>query len=340
MYPHLVELAREVHPVLDWVQAAPWDGVDRIEALVDTLHLVDGCREPEFRRTLVRRWLLGAAASILPEFEGRFAAQGVLVLQGEQGRHKTRWFRSLAPAGSPWLLTGRRLDPSDRDSVQAATSVWLVELGEIDATFRRADIAALKAFVTQERDTYRSSYDRREENVCRRTCFVATVNETEYLVDKTGNRRWWTIPVERCDAEHGIDLQQLWAQVVALARLPSARWWLDDDETAKLNLLNADHEPDDAIASEVRDTWRPALFDAANPPRGASLAEVCRAMVSFSGRAPTPQETHRIVQALREVGVRSHKTNRGRVYYCERVAGAGVPVDGGDRRVGGRSWHE
>ncbi|MBM5812987.1 MAG: bifunctional DNA primase/polymerase, partial [Gammaproteobacteria bacterium] len=39
VYPHLVELAREVHPVLDWVQAAPWDGVDRIEALIDTLHL-------------------------------------------------------------------------------------------------------------------------------------------------------------------------------------------------------------------------------------------------------------------------------------------------------------
>lgn len=323
VYPHLVELAREHHPVLEWISSRAWDGVDRVEALIGTLHLADGCREPEFRRSLVWRWLLGAAASLLPEFEGRFAAQGVLVLQGEQGRHKTRWFRSLAPAGSDWLLTGRRLDPSDRDSVQAATSVWLVELGEIDATFRKADIAALKAFVTQERDTYRSAYDRREERFCRRTVFLASVNEAEYLVDKTGNRRWWTVPVERCNAEHGLDLQQVWAQLVACARLPSARWWLDEAETAVLAGLNQDHEPDDAIASEVRDTWQVCtLFDAAKPPRGVSLAEVCRALVSFEKRAPTPQETHRIVQALRELGVRSHKTNKGRVYYAERVPGS------------------
>jgi putative DNA primase/helicase len=323
IYSHLTELAREHHPVLDWIAAKPWDGEDRVQPLLSTLHLAADCREPEFRRDLVYRWLLGAAASILPEFEGRFAAQGVLVLQGAQGRHKTRWFRSLAPAGSDWLLTGRRLDPSSRDSVQAATSVWLVELGEIDATFRKADVAALKAFVTQERDTYRSAYDRREEQICRRTVFLASVNEPEYLVDTTGNRRWWTVPVDRCDADHGIDVQQLWAELVALARLPSARWWLDDAESAQLAGLNADHEPDDAIASEVRDTWRPvSLFDSANPPRGASLAEVCRALVTFERRAPSPQETHRIVQALRDMGVRSHRNNRGRVYWCERVPGS------------------
>ena len=327
VYPHLVELAREHHPVLAWVGSRPWDGVDRVEALISSLQLRDGDRDPEFRRLLVWRWLLGAAASILPEFEGRFAAQGVLVLQGEQGRNKTRWFRSLAPPGSDWLLTGRRLDPSDRDSVQQATSVWLVELGEIDATFRKSDIAALKAFVTQEGDMYRSSYDRREERICRRTVFLASVNEVEYLVDKTGNRRWWTVPIEWCNPEHGVDVQQLWAQLVALARAPAARWWLDEAETATLKALNEDHEPDDAICSEVRDTWQVvSLFDAARPPRGVSLAELCRALASFERRAPTPQETHRIVQALREMGVRSHKTNKGRVYYAERVPGSEQPA--------------
>ena len=335
---HLVEMAREYHPALAWVQSRAWDGVDRVEALVDTLELAATAREPEFRRELVRRWLLGAAASILPEFEGVFAAQGVLVLQGAQGKGKTRWVRSLVPAASPWVLTGRRIDPSSKDSVQIATAVWLVELGELDATFRRADIAALKAFTTQESDTLRTAYDRREERIARRTVFVASVNEPEYLVDTTGNRRWWTLPIERCNADHGIDLQQLWAQLVQLARGAGARWWLDDAEAATLADLNSDHEPDDALQAEVRDTWAPALFDVGNPPEGLSLAEVARGLPSMEKKTPSPVETHRIVLALRLMGVRSHRLNRGRVYYVTRTAGAFVPAERPSAGAGRRDY--
>lgn len=333
---HLNELAVEYHPVLDWVQSRPWDGRDRLPELLDTLHLQPGA-DAELCGVLVTRWLLGCAAAILPDFAGRFTAQGVLVAQGEQGRNKTRWLRALAPAGSGWVLTGRSLDPRDRDSVQAATSVWLCELGEVDATFRKSDIATLKAFVTQDADTYRSAYARREERVTRRTVFFASVNDPQYLVDKTGNRRWWTVPIERCDADHQVDVQQLWAQVVDLVRQPGARWWLDEAELGRLADANTDHEPDDALASEVRDTWAPVLFDVASDARrGVSLAQVCQALASFERKTPTPAETHRIVQALRDMGVASRRDNRGRVYYVERRAGTEQPQQ--TQRTGWDRW--
>jgi len=315
---HLNEMAQEYHPVLDWVRSRPWDGADRIAALLASVELQRGA-DTELCGLLMVRWLLGAAAAILPDFDGRFAAQGVLVYQGEQGRHKTRWLRSLAPVGSPWILTGRMLDPRDRDSVQAATSVWLTELGEVDATFRRSDIAALKAFVTQESDTFRAAYAKREERRTRRTVFFASVNHSDYLVDTTGNRRWWTVPIERCHADHGIDTQQLWAQLVELALAPDARWWLDDGELERLAEANSYHEPDDALASEVRDCWRPIPFEVARPPRGVSLADIVHALPSFASKTPTPAETHRIVQALRDCAIQSVKDKRGRRYYAERI---------------------
>ena len=320
---HLNELAQEHHPVLQWVQSRPWDGVDRMPELLASVELQQSVTDRDLCSLLIYRWLVGAAAAILPDFDGRFAAQGVLVFQGEQGRAKTRWLRSLAPPGSAWVLTGRMLDPRDRDSVQAATSVWLCELGEVDATFKRSDIAALKAFVTQESDTYRSAYARREERVIRRTAFFASVNPEHYLVDKTGNRRWWTVPIERCHPEHGIDVQQLWAQMAVEARQPAARWWLDDDELARLSEVNSDHEPDDALAAEVRDHWQACTpFDVARPPRGVSLAEICRALPSFANKTPSPTETHRIVQALRDAGVQGRKDKKGRVYYAEQTTQA------------------
>lgn len=318
VFKHCNELAVEYHPVLQWVQGRAWDGVDRLPELLATLQL-QAQADPELSGLLVTRWLMGCAAAILPDFAGQFTAQGVLVAQGEQGRNKTRWLRSLAPPGSGWVLTGRTLDPRDRDSVQAATSVWLCELGEVDATFRKSDIAALKAFVTQDADTYRSAYARREERVTRRTVFFASVNDPQYLVDKTGNRRWWTVPIERCDADHQVDVQQLWAQVVQLVRQPGARWWLDEAELVRLAEVNVEHEPDDALAAEVKDTWAPMLFDVASDAhRGVSLAQVCRGLPSFESRTPTPAETHRIVQALRELGATSRRDNRGRVYFVQR----------------------
>ena len=326
VYKHLNELAVEYHPVLQWVESQAWDGVDRLPDLLATLEL-QAQADAELSGLLVERWLMGCAAAILPDFTGQFTAQGVLVAQGEQGRNKTRWLRSLAPPGSGWVLTGRTLDPRDRDSVQAATSVWLCELGEVDATFRKADIAALKAFVTQDADTYRSAYARREERVTRRTVFFASVNDPQYLVDKTGNRRWWTVPIERCNADHQVDVQQLWAQVVELVRQPGARWWLNEDEQQRLAAVNVDHEPDDALAAEVRDTWQPILFDvASDKQRGVSLAEVCRGLPSFENKTPSPAETHRIVHALREMGARNRRYNNGRAYFVERRTDLPAPA--------------
>ena len=332
---HLNELAVEYHPVLQWVQSRAWDGVDRLPELLATLEL-QAAADVGLCHLLTTRWLMGCAAAILPDFTGQFAAQGVLVAQGEQGRNKTRWLRSMAPPGTGWVLTGRTLDPRDRDSVQAATSVWLCELGEVDATFRKADIAALKAFVTQDADTYRSAYARREERVTRRTVFFASVNDPQYLVDKTGNRRWWTVPIERCNADHQVDVQQLWAQVVELVRQPGARWWLNEAEQGWLAEANVEHEPDDALAAEVKDVWRVVPFVVASDksPRGVSLAQVCRGLPSFERKTPSPAETHRIVHALKELGAGSRRFNTGRVYYVERRAEA----EASGKRAWGDEW--
>ena len=317
VFKHLVEIADEYHPVRQWLRTAPWDGSDRVEALIDSVELRPEANR-ELCRLLIRRWLLGAVAAVLPEFEQRFVAQGVLVAQGEQSRGKTRWLRSLAPPvaeAQDWVLSGETLDPSDRDSTQRATSTWLCELGEVDATFNKSDIAALKSFLTRATDTYRSAYARREEHIVRRTVFFASVNDPVYLVDHTGNRRWWTVPVERCHPDHGVDLQQVWAQLAAEVE-GGGRWWLDDAELEQLNAANRDHEPDDALAAEVRDTWQ--ANDWPGVP-GVSLATICRALPSLATRTPTPGETKRITSALRAIGVKDSKTKYGRVYMAAKA---------------------
>lgn len=286
----LIISKRWSHPVADWIRSVPWDGVDRIQSLFESLTLNEEWADKEVRpaeygrlavtrRDLALRMLTGwaitaAKAACLPAGarEG-VAAQGVLVLQGPGGCGKSRWFQALGPPDKAlWVKESCILDPSNRDSLQAATKAWICEIGELDGTFRKSDIAALKAFLTSRVDTYRKAYDASDEDVARRTVFAASVNDAVFLVDDTGNRRFWGMQVIACNAEHGIALQQLWAQADHLARTQPERGWLDADEAACLASSNETFESVDPLWESLCRAWGKADKD--NPGAWVSLDEI------------------------------------------------------------------
>lgn len=242
------------NPVSDFILSKPWDGVTRIKALCDTLET-----EPGFNRDLVelliRRWLVSAvAAALLPS---GFWSKGVLVLQGEQSLGKSAWFKALVPNDQRQLIkVGANIDPANKDTISSAISHWMVELGELDGTFRKADIAKLKGFISSDMDLLRKPYDRLESTYQRRTVFFASVNPKHFLADETGNVRWWTIPVTAVNYAHDIDTQQLWAEVASQFR-EGERWWLEAGEEAALEVVNREHESVDPLEEmlQTRFSW-------------------------------------------------------------------------------------
>lgn len=261
-YVKLIAMSNRYNPASEFITAKPWDGVSRIYDLCDTLETAEG-----FDRSLVlmmvRRWLISAVAAAMQPTG--FYSKGVLVLQGEQSLGKTAWFRSLVPPTLRELIkVGATIDPANKDSVSSAIGRWMVELGELDATFRKSDIARLKSFISQDRDEIRRPYDRLESTYQRRTVFFASVNPKHFLADDTGNVRWWTIPVTRINYEHDIDMQQVWAEVAQLYR-EGERWWMNADEEAMLEQVNKEHEAIDPVEEMIlmRYEWgcdRPAAY--------------------------------------------------------------------------------
>lgn len=261
-YVKLIAMSNRYNPASEFITAKPWDGVSRIYDLCDTLETAEG-----FDRSLVlmmvRRWLISAVAAAMQPTG--FYSKGVLVLQGEQSLGKTAWFRSLVPPTLRELIkVGATIDPANKDSVSSAIGRWMVELGELDATFRKSDIARLKSFISQDRDEIRRPYDRLESTYQRRTVFFASVNPKHFLADDTGNVRWWTIPVTRINYEHDIDMQQVWAEVAQLYR-EGERWWMNAEEEAMLEQVNKEHEAIDPVEEMIlmRYEWgcdRPAAY--------------------------------------------------------------------------------
>ncbi len=304
---HLTLLQDHYHPVAEWITSKPWDGTERVAQALQTLWIDssygDGgtLEDQQHIANILCCWLTTAVKAALVPLDapgGRgIAAQGMLVFTGLQGKGKTRWFRALVPPNEDWFGEAIRLDPDNRDSVATATGRWIVELGELDATFRKADLAALKGFITSPEDTYRSPYERAAEDHPRRTVFCGTVNDPRYLRDETGNRRFWTIPISRIDPDAlaQIDLQQFWAEVAAWVA-SGEKHWLTKETEEWLGRWNQQYEDVPPAVEAFVGTWEPDPFSRAridNDEIRRSLVDTYRNM----GR----QEMQSITSYMRRV---------------------------------------
>jgi hypothetical protein len=239
---HLPAIAerKQINPVRDYLSALEWDGKDRIGRLVEAMEPHDAI----VAEIALRVWFTGAAAACdhfetgLGLVEGaRPSFEYVLALVGDQGVNKTKGFLRLIPkALSKYAKDGLAIKTSNKDSIKIAVSYWLVELGELDATFGQGQIAELKAFLSTEADELRLPYAQGYSKFKRRTAFIGTVNQEKFLKDATGNRRYLVI-----DCTNGFpswtvdDVDQLWAQ--AWARyVGGAQWWPTVDEQIKLDI--------------------------------------------------------------------------------------------------------
>lgn len=291
------------NPVADMIKSKPWDSVDRYPAFYATLEQADGF--PQYlKEALMYRWALSPVAAAL--MASGFRCRGVLTLQGKQGLGKTAWVASLVPDESlraKTVLLNHHLDGSNKDSITRAASHWIVEIGELDSSFRK-DVARLKGFITADTDKVRRPYGRLDSEYPRRTVFCATVNDSNFLVDSTGNSRWWTIPVTKINYQHGIDMQQLFAQLV-IDFENGAQWWLTPEEELVLEQHNNAHRVVSAIRERILNAVDMADTLRAHLPPMTSI-EVLQAIgINF----PTNPQCKECAGILRELFGESKKIN-------------------------------
>jgi predicted P-loop ATPase len=239
----------QFNPVAEWITSKPWDDKDRLQPLYDTLVVREGFPH-DLKMLLVYRWLLSAVAAALKH--SGFRSRGVLTLQGPQSIGKTAWVSALVPVPilrDAVIKLDHHLDAGNKDSLITAICHWIVEIGELDSSFKK-DVARLKGFITGDRDKVRKPYARAQSEYQRRTVFCATVNDQSFLVDDTGNSRWWTIPVVSINHQHSIDMQQLFAQL-AVDFHKGEPWWLTQEEEQWLELQNMEHRRVSVVRERV-----------------------------------------------------------------------------------------
>ena len=94
-------------------------------------------------------------------------------------------------------------------------------------------------------------------------------------MDPTGNSRFWTLPVIKINYQHGINMQQVFAQL-AVDWDQGAEWWLTPEEDAELEVQNDAHR----AVSSLEEMILPALdFDMSKELwRNVSTTQVLQAI--------------------------------------------------------------
>lgn len=234
-----------------------WDKKSRIKELYNTV-VCEDYFDNEWKETLIGKWLVNAVRIAFNDGSYTKGTEGILIFKGDQGIGKTRWIASIMP-NQKWHLSGADLNPNKVDSIHTVTRYWIVEYGEFERTAKHEQ-GELKAFIDRATDEYRLPYDAESISYPRLMIAYASVNEDEFLKDTTGNRRYWSIPCKEINADHNIDLNQLWGEVMYLWRSGKISHYLSEEEKERLNESNNEFEVETLTCSKIK-----TIFDWEQP---------------------------------------------------------------------------
>ena len=242
---------RTYNPIREIVDGIKWDGEPRC------VHFLTKWGKAEDTPYVQEVSRLIFAGGINRLYRPGCKFEDVPILMGDQGCGKSTLVRYLAINddyhGELKIMEGQA-------AIENLSGKWIMEIPEMSAFTKAKDQEAIKAFVSRQRDSYRKPYDRNTTELLRRCIFIATSNDSNPLVDKTGNRRWY--PVEcHCNGydiyDHEAEIRdyimQCWAEAREKINDPYMQPFADR------KLLDKFRE---AQENAMQDDWRVGAIEA------------------------------------------------------------------------------
>ena len=245
--------------VQDFIKGLAWDGTPRLDRLfIDYL----GAEDTEYTRAVTRKSITAAIARAM---EPGCKYDNMLILCGKQGLGKSTILDKLSRG---WFNDSIRTFEG-KEASELLVGVWLVEVAELDA-FRRTDVARIKQFLSLRADRYRAAYGRNVKELPRSCVFFGTCNQLDFLVDTTGNRRFWPVDVGAAPNTKSVftdlneyEVSQIWAEAKARWQFGEQLYLTGSLEEAaqEMQEMHRESSPkegmiEDFVAKEIPEDWQ------------------------------------------------------------------------------------
>ena len=284
---------------------------DYIQELAQTVRVKGGEQEQKLWHLYLKKWLVGMVASWISE---DVVNNVILVLIGEQGAYKTTWFNYLLPPPlKQYFYTKTNANRMSKDDILTLAQYALVCCEELD-TMRPAELNQLKAAVTMPSIDERAAYAHYHEHRKHIASFCGTGNNTQFLSDPTGNRRWLPFEVDSIlsPREHPFHYEGIYAQALSLYT-SGFQYWFTKEEIQELNRHNKQFETPH-LEHELVDLYFRRPIDS----ELGEFISVARALQMISNGISQKLSAVNVGRAFSDLGFKRVRTNssRGFIVVC------------------------
>jgi len=217
-----------INPPLEYFDSIVWDGVRRLDKWLTRYLGAEG--DGEYLSAVGSAWIIAGVARV---YKPGCKADNMLVLEGDQGSMKSTALSVLADVGTGDdresyfcdTLTFADISGSKKmDAIDVLHGKLIVEFAEL-ASLGKKEVEDVKSWITRQVDEGRKAYGHFSEKYPRQFILAGTTNETQWLKDQTGNRRFWPVKCGAIDIDALIaDKEQLWAEAVYQYKRGMQHW--------------------------------------------------------------------------------------------------------------------
>ena len=240
------------HPIRDFLNSLEWDGVERIRY---ALHHFLGGEQSDYSGEIMRFVMMGAISRV---FKPGVKFDYMLCLVGEQAVGKSSFCRLLA-VNDDWFTDDLR--DLEKKPYEKLEGHWFIELSEMLATTNAKSNEAVKSFLTRQRETYRTPYEKYPRDRSRQCIFIGTTNKMAFLPnDRSGNRRFLPIQCVKADQEVFIlddekasreYIKQMWAEAMVEYRKGKVSLKLSEKLQKEVLIQQEDFSQEDVDAGMI-----------------------------------------------------------------------------------------
>jgi predicted P-loop ATPase len=238
------------HPMRVYFNSLPTTtSTEHIDMFLNCLDINDS----HITREVIKKWLVGCVAKLFEQHQN-FA----LVLEGKGDIGKTTLCKWLA-VNRNWYCSENPAYGNERDFtiLQATKFIW--ELEELESVTSKKAAGSLKAFLTRDIGNARKAYGKVNKLYTAIANFICTVNMPEYLVDTSGNRRYFPVYVNSIDfAYHSIDKDAFWSEVANLYFNSTYDYILTEEEKAYQTVQNETKMMTNSLVDYLTDILEPS----------------------------------------------------------------------------------
>ena len=304
------------NPVVAWLDSlAKWDGKDRV---AEFLNRIPGL--PDEKIDFLRIYLRSNVAHWL-NMEQEHGNETVPLLIGNQGCGKSTFCVRFLPKHLRQYYLDHFNLANKFDKEMALSSCLLICLDEIDM-YNARQMAQIKQALSKVKVNGRKIYGKTIDERMRFASFIATTNNRHPLVDKTGSRRFLTIEIpngEVINNNDEIEYEQLYAQLLYEVRDEKLRYWYTNEETQRIQELNAPYEQTLDLEQMIDCMFRKPQ---GNEKHGAFTSLDIRKILKqqYPDVADSQFNSIKIGKAMKEMKVARVKSKRGVSYSLVQLA--------------------